>query len=1491
MTWKERLFGIPLAIAGAILLAATAAGMALTKTDWGREWVRSYALEKLNSAIAGQIEIDEVLEGDLLRSIRVAGVRVYDPDGQLFARADTVSVSYRWSDFLVGNVTLPRVTLVRPVMTFSIDREGSWNVSEVFSGRDGDSTAAGSTERSDIDSGRRSRSIVLRDVAIRSGEVELRTPWDPDGTDPDSTRWFVESVGDAWERVWRVERLNARLNIARILAPRELGRLFQITQLTGVVKVIGEPFEIEQLRADIEVHGDTLSFDLWQGLLPDSRLFGEGWVAFSGELAYDLAFNGDPATAADLRWLIPRLPSGDARLDLRYRSVADGFSLEVQNSRFSSPDAVLSGRFAMILSDRPNGLSFDAVDLNVQRLRTEVISEVTGWQAPLPGELEGRVAMDGPLSELQVDAEVRIQPDTSGSVSQLRARGTAHLIRGMLGARDLELEADSLDFDVIRAFLPVALRGRLAGSARLDGLLSEGMAVAFELEQRERDLLPLKVNGSGTITADSGVPLRLDVRARSDTISLATLASYYPAIPFRGEFRGDFEVVGSLDDLNVDAHLAGRGDSLRLVGNVQLGQLPRYRGNLYGHRIKLPRLREWMPQSDLDFAIELDGSGTSLGTLEMRGEAEVFASFVGGVRFDFGSVSLRIAEGRVLVDSSVINAEFGNLRASGALSLSREGSDSLRLELQADSLGGLNPWLFSTTELLSDFRFDPEATGIASGEGGRPGIEGSARFDGWLVSERGGLHLRGAIAGERLSYGKMTADSLRVRDLELGSELGRPRVSAGLAALGVGLGGLHFDELELSGGLADGTTRLEFSLAKSGAAAAGRLRIDIGEDVRTISVDDLSLTLGGASWVLAEPALVRLEESGGVAFSRLQLASGSRRAALDGSMGAAGPAAFSAQLDGVDLAEIATLWPDSVVMAGRVKLDAQLSGRVSEPILESSFSVTNGDLFGVSFSNLCGSLNYRRGELAVDASMWQGGESELGEVCPEETSGHRLVHLQGTLPLDFTLPGFTLALPERPIALLLEGDSIPLSLVSVFTDQVAEPRGFARARVEIRGTPGNVIVQGPATLVDGSFRVIRSGITYTQLAGDLLFKGQAVEIREVVFGSPQGGRGHLSGVIVLDSLSNPEFDLRLGAVELAGYDQLDAQLDVSGTARLKGRYGAPDISGDLSVVSGVFFIEEIGRQREIVDPFEEDLILLDTMFAPEERLRRRTGNRFLDNLTIELNVRIQRATWLRSEDTNVEIAGDLSLEMRRARDELKMNGTLRAIRGEYWFFNKRFAVLEGEIEFVGTPATNPNLRIVALYTVRTQKEPIEIRLLVSGTLEDKNLKLESNHQPPIPESDLLSYLLFGRPSYELTRTSAESNLLQDVTAGVPEAFFGYALGSLLLRESGVAYVDITRAPLAPVAEGEYRSGLGPAVTATQVEVGWYLAPTVFVSVAQHLVGVVRPTVKLEWRLDDRLTLRGITEPRFGREGSLYYGGPDSDLEQSIGLFLLYGWAY
>jgi len=1474
VTWKERLIGIPLAVLGAALLLGTAAGMLLTRTDWGRERVRSFTLERLNGAIRGRVEIDAVLEGDLLHTVRLAGVRIYEPDGREFARVDTLAVFYRWSDFLIGNVTLPKVTLVAPVVRLRVLSEGGWNVSEIFKGR---RPSAASPQAEGRESGGGPR-VVLREVMIRAGDVSLGFPWDPaSGGDPDSSRWHLERVDGSWQRVIRVERFHASLPIARVAAPRGLPRLFQVSQFACRATVVGPPFEVEQVRADVEVRGDTLAFDVWEGDLPGSRVFGQGWVTLAGELEYDLAVRGNPVTTDDLSWLIPRLPSGVARLDFRYRSLEDGIALEAQNAEWQSPDARLSGRFAMTLRDRPDGLQFDSVALEVGQLNTRLIGSLTGWDPPFEGGLAGWVGLDGSLSELQVDADVRVQPEGEDVPSRLRAVGIVHATRDALGGQGLELQFDTVSFNLIRAFVPgLTVRGEVTGNARIDGRLAEGLVVDFAIEQRDRDLVPTRLRGRSTIRAGADSPVALKVDADVDSLSLTTLSQYYPQLPLRGDFRGKVRVAGVLDDLDVQAGLGGLGDSLRIRGNVGLATgLPRYRGEIRGWRVQLAEFREGLPESDLDFRIEFEGQGARLRELTTAGRVDLFASFVGGVRFDSASAALRIADGRLQVDTALVRGEFGELHASGALSLVPEEADSLLFELNADSLGGLGPWLFPT-QLAAAAGLVTRGGSEPASEAGIARIEGSARVHGWIVRGPGRFAAHGSVEGESLAYAEWAADSLRVEWFEVGEYDGQLRAAGELHGVGADLGELHFAEVRLNGRLADTVTTVGFEVAKETAAATGRAWVSLGTASRVIGLDTLTLRIGTATWELTQPARVRLEESGALAVEGFEFRSGAKHVDIEGSVGVAGPVSLSVRLAGLDLANAATLWPDSLAVAGTLELNAQLSGRVASPVVQGSFDVSNGHLFGVAFSSFSGTLDYDEGEVALDASVWQEPK--------------QLFRVHGTLPLDLQLPRFGLSLAERPIDVRLEGDSIPLATVTVFTDQISELRGHARASIHLTGTPAHPSLEGPVSLANGAFRVVRTGISYEGLEGQAQFDGDVLVLRDVAFRSTGGGRGVLSGTIGLADPGNPEFGLELVAEGLPSYDQLDARLLLSGRVRLHGPYEQPVISGNLAVVSGVLFIEEIGRQSQIIDPFEAELPRLDRTPALEGELRRGSGNPFLEHLTIDVGVRVERDTWLRSGEANVEIAGDLTVRMQRAQGELRINGTLHAVRGDYRLFNKRFAVVEGAVEFVGTPAMNPNLNMIALYTVRTQKRPLDIRLVIGGTLEDPTLSLESDAQPPISESDLLSYLLFGRPSYELTRASEEGSLLADVTSGVPQAFFGYALESLLVGGTGIAYVDVSRAPQTGV-EDEYAGGVAPALTATQVEVGWYLAPTIFVSVAQQLVGVVRPTVRLEWKLGENLTLRGITEPRFGPEGTLLQEGSSTDLEQSIGVFLFYGWAY
>ncbi|NIR45177.1 MAG: translocation/assembly module TamB [Gemmatimonadetes bacterium] len=1491
MTWKERLIGIPLALVGAALLAVTAAGMLLTRTDWGRERVRAYALEKLNAAISGQVQIDEILEGDLLRMVSMAGVRIIEEDGREFARLDTLTLHYRWSDFLFGDVTFAKATLVHPVVNLRDEPEGGWNLERIFSSPSEPADSIAAQEPSaDGDGG---TLVELRDVTIRGGVVTLRIPWNPaDGTDPDSVRWHLEHSADAWWRVLRFEELDTRLTVARVAAPAEQDRLFQVVQFTTRATILDDPFLVEQLRAYVEVDGNKLSFDVSRGQLAGSEMFGNGWVTLESDTRYAFNLSGDPITTDDLQWLLPWLPSGRAHLDLELETLPDGLSLLAQNARWESPDAEVRGRFGLSLHDRPDGVVFDELEVDVRRLHTSLIAELTGWTPPIPAVLSGPVALDGPLSELDVDAALDVRPQNDSVPTRVTASGTVrawHIWPGELGAGELEVEVTPLRLALVREFFPgFPVRGRVTGNARLDGTLASGLAVDFQLTHRDRRIVPTVLAGAGRLRYDTA-GLYLDMGVRADSLSLTTWSQYSSAILFRGDFTGDLQARGYLDDLEVEAVLAGAGDSIRFNGDLQLAEgPPRYSGTLTGRRIRIVPFREGLAESDIDFRAEFSGRGGALNEIQARANLYVFSSFVGGVRLDTAYSDLRIREGRLAIDSAMVQTEFGSLTMSGDLGLTAGSEGQLAFEIAADSLGGLAPWVFPGYGRLAGPGLATDGDGLRADEEPRAEIGGAARISGEFAGMIGDLEVSASLAGNDVRYGGWATDSLVISDFEVAGIGESARLGGRIVAMGLSTDGFRLDRLDAVGALVGGSARLEFDIAVDTASGArGRLAIERREDLQRFSVEELEVRLGESAWRMETPTFIELASSGALSVDSTMIAGPIGHVAIGGVINDSGPAAFGASVAGVEVGELAALTPDSLDVAGTLTATARLSGRTRDPVVRGEFEIVDGSLLGIDFSSLRGDLEYQAGVANIDLDM--------------RTAEARLFRLQGTYPIALKLPRFAVEIPDRPIDLTLQGDSVPLNLASlIFGDQVADLRGYASASVAIGGRPGDLELTGPGRLVDGGFRVLYTGVAYRDLNGELEFSGQNVRLSGVLFeGVPirrnaTGGRGRLNGTIRLSDLGNPGFDLTLRGRELPLYDQLDARFVVSGTARLTGEYEAPVVRGDLAVVSGALYIDEIGRQAEIIDPYIDPLaggfVLIDSIGLTE--VRPAGGNPFIDNLTMDsMTVEVQRDTWLRSAEANVEIAGTLQISRRPGQEGWRMDGTLQALRGDYRLFNKRFEVSEGTIEFVGQTEMNPNIRIVALYTLRTAKKPIEIRLIIGGTLEQMTLSLESDAQPPIPESDLLSYLLFGRPAYEITRSTDERSLLSDVTADVPQAFLGYALGSLLVGETGLAYIDVSRVNYVNETGGEYQEGVGPALGTTQVEVGWYLAPTVFVSVAQHLAGAIRPTVRLEWKLDDRFTVRGITQPRFGEASKLIFEELGANLEQSIGLFLFYGWSY
>jgi translocation and assembly module TamB len=140
-------------------------------------------------------------------------------------------------------------------------------------------------------------------------------------------------------------------------------------------------------------------------------------------------------------------------------------------------------------------------------------------------------------------------------------------------------------------------------------------------------------------------------------------------------------------------------------------------------------------------------------------------------------------------------------------------------------------------------------------------------------------------------------------------------------------------------------------------------------------------------------------------------------------------------------------------------------------------------------------------------------------------------------------------------------------------------------------------------------------------------------------------------------------------------------------------------------------------------------------------------------------------------------------------------GSLRTIRGTFDFQNRLFRITRGHVDFIGLEEINPVLDIQA----ETRVGPVTIIVKLSGTADRIILDLSSD--PVMDRTDIISYLVFGRPANELNDQQsfnagqAALNLTGRLAAKELKTILGdaFSLDVLTLESAGG---DITQGALA-----------------------------------------------------------------------------------------------
>ena len=1487
----------PLRIAGYILtgvlaglLVAAMAIWLITRTEWGMERARRFAVSWLAEQVNGTLHIGRISGRGLLGGMVIHDFGITDPRGRPFLRSDSLELAYDWKTLVAGRIDLSRVVLYQPEAVLEIlPGDTLWNYQIVFT----DSVTGAPPARRQL--------VRFADARIINGSATVRLglhPHEPIAP-ADTARAILEAVPGGLARTMRFEQINADFDRVLWESPLEAGRMFEIERVSARGYVWREPFIVQNARGTLTLLDTIVSFDMPEVSLPNSRASVVGQVIrTAGHNKLDVRVDGERLQLSDLQFIHPQLPNqGSGRVRLTIKSQDDGVLWLAEDAQLNTEGTRLAGTVGVVMGDT---MYFTRVNLRASPLDVRLLERLIPGGLPVEGLLVGTVEVRGPISALQTSGDLQLDERGTGSHAHVAWRGVVDARDGVR-ARSMHADVKRLELALLSAFNPrVQLGGSLSGNVNGSGTLQQ-LSFTGLLEHVTHDGGRVTFDGGGTVSG-RGRSRQLDVALSTSSVTLQDLAKQVPALQgLQGDVTGPVRVRGTADDLSFEAQLVTPGGLIGVVGRVRgESRARRISALASATQFRLHALRTGLPET------------VGSGRLHVDFVGEDLASATGTVRLELDSARLydlpnaritvdgTLERGLLNVDSARWRTTFGTATATGTLGLLEEREGSLDVHFRSESLAPLERYFFGAESVAEDG--DPRLAGT---------VEGSAAVKGWV----GALRIAADARAQGLIYGSIEAARLQTEmEIALGNGQRAPfTLRATADSLALWSHPLRTARLDAAG------TRDSIVATLRGAngaqevlAARGMARIDSAQTLLQLE----HLRVGGTSpWLLNTPATITLADgraraehvellrsAGGRALARGQLAWTS----VDGAR--ALPLDFTLDLDGVPFTEMLRALRSRESGAGDIAARLHVHGTATDPTVEAHVDARNIRYGDVRLDRAYAELTYFAQNVDAHAEAHYGGRTIL--------TG------SGRVPLDLRFAGVGERRLAEPLRLSVIASGLPPALPLALLDGFSATAGSIDGTVTFGGTTREPALSGGLRITDGAALWDVSGVRYHAVNGDVILEddrivrldltARAGDVRNDVLRSltvaaaEQGGGGTVRGTVDLREPRDARFDLQLTAERVWAARRRDVEAIVSGAVRLQGRYRRPELSGSLRVEQGAMYLEEVYRQYLIGGIALEDpglISLVDTTLVAVRPLLSASKNPFLRGLRVSnLGVQIGADSWLRSREMDVEVRGDLTVTLDMLQEDLRFTGTLDVQRGTYTLTypplqSRRFQVRQGTIDFLGTPGLDPNLSITASYQARdAYGEPLNVLAIVGGTLQSPRVRLSSDAQQPISESDLASYLFFGVPTWQVANTSGatmDPRAFADLGLSVlAPSVLGYASSGLqtLVQNAGwLDYVALTAAEVAP-----HRSesiGIGNFLAGTRLELGRYLSSDLFFGYSQRLnTSSFSPGMRLQWQFLPEHSLELFAEDRLARTPG-FGVRPEAGLRRVYGVLLFREWGF
>jgi translocation and assembly module TamB len=1525
---------------GSAFVLAVLAVLYLPRTEWGREKVRVAVENALNGQFAGKVHVGSI-DLPVFTRATVHDVVITDSAGAPFIVAPLVQGTWSLGDLWNKRVILDNVRAERPVIVLNRLPGKRWNWDAIL--------FPDTTKRAHGPDAKFGDWVELRNVTLIDAKLTARSPYAPEawrakkGQDSvlalalaGKLRAVVEAVPSGNQRVTVLEHVSLFSPHARIKYPGQSVQLFEIARGSGIIKPFHPPvLDLRGVSGTVYVNSDSVWFRNVAAVLPQSK------ATLNGE--YNLVTGDASLTATapsvvtdDWLWLVPLLPKGGTGSigDVKYVLRGSSSDVRLHSLSLALEQARLNG--TLDFGFDKDDTRFDDVKVRLDALDTRLVKKLLpDVKIPRDGVLSGTLAARGPLTGATIDGTFRFD-DTRAGPLNVRMRGIAGSVGTAVLTQNLRMDIAPLPVTLASVALE-PLGGKVGGvvtvNGRTDGWLDTKLALVHSVNG-----LDSHINGTARVNI-TGVEPTVDANLTFAPLSLRAMGRFAPALDLRGNATGTLTLRGVLSDMAITSSI--RVDSaggLLVTGRYGVPTRGASFADvlLTADSLDLRRLVPTALATKLVGVAQVNARGTSAEDLEGTVVLDLRASEIDRVRVDTVTMSAKAHAGLLTLDTLMLRVGGAVGSGSGTFGLRKGVTGELQLAVAIDSLQRLRPYMKGDSTLIAPTQaaiarslrrqradslalarrteVERAARGLAPialritppapvrGDSLAGSAELRVTLRGWLRDISG----TGTLDGKNLFLNGNSVQRVAFRPIWANILTDTSSAQINGTADGMSVAGFNVDSLDVAAGynwqhntLANGTGTLGLDvhlIDSTGVALKGALVLDSATYLAR--VDSTSLILPSSKW--ANPYPWRASWSRGrLTIDSLALQTeGDARLQVDAAVDTAGATNVTLAIRNTQLWDLADLAQTLSPIDGRVSADLYVDGVAANPKISFLGAIRDVVYDSLPLPEFRARMNYADRKAVAHAEVRRPGQAANALA-------------DATIPVNLALSGNPKRLIDQPMIADIKLDSLPLDIIPALSAAVSGVKGETRGRIQVRGTlPDKLTFDGDLTLRKGEAFIVATEVHVTDMAGDIHFRGDSMVVDSVLAHSGEGTI-RLTGGVALKDITNPVFDLKLVARNARVIDGSHGRIRGLADLTLTGPYKAAAIEGSLRVRSGVYRLAESKKVTEVLNANDPAVLgAVDSTEAIQRGLVVPPSD-FLRGLKTSVVARIDRDVWVRSSEANVEIFtdGELQVAVNPVTGGVTLDGIVATERGQYEFLQKRFNIVRGSATFLGTSDLNPLLQAVADYQIKqSSQQALAIHLNIGGTLLRPRLSLESDAQPPIPQTDLISYLAFGSSSGSLLSSvgsggaTSTGALFGNALALANRQLAAVGLGTLLnsvegglARYLGADVLNITSTGVAPEVQNIF-SGFGGFLLATELEYGRYFGTKSYVvltlSPARFATpGQISPVgLRWEYRLPRSFRLETTFGPRFLLQ-SQSLDVQDANAFNNFGLFLSREWKW